>query len=146
MLLGEETNLIPGGTLCNFTQVLICIQATVMGIIDENGKRAFNKKLPNEPATIVDTLRPFRNDIADIAVESTYNWYWLVDLLMAEGYRVHLANPSAIQKYTGLKYSDDRHDAFWLAEMLRLGILPEGYIYPKRIDRSGTCCANEVIW
>jgi len=102
-----------------------------LGIIDEHGKRTFNRKLPNDPAVIVDTLRPFRNDITDIAVESTYNWYWLVDLLMAEGYRVHLANPSAIQKYTGLKYSDDRHDAFWLAEMMRLGILPEGYIYPK---------------
>lgn len=102
-----------------------------VGIIDEHGKRTFNKKLPNDPVVIVDTLRPFRKDITDIAVESTYNWYWLVDLLMAEGYRVHLANPSAIQKYTGLKYSDDRHDAFWLAEMLRLGILPEGYIYPK---------------
>jgi transposase len=102
-----------------------------VGIIDENGKRAFNRKLPNDPGIILDALQPFRNDITDIAVESTYNWYWLVDLLMAEGYRVHLANPSAIQKYTGLKYSDDRHDAFWLAEMMRLGILPEGYIYPK---------------
>ena len=66
-----------------------------------------------------------------IAVESTYNWYWLVDGLMEEGYKVHLANPSAIQQYTGLKHADDKHDAFWLAEMLRLGILPEGYIYPK---------------
>ena len=64
-------------------------------------------------------------------MESTYNWYWLVDTLMTEGYKVHLANPAEIQKYTGLKYSDDRDDAFWLAEMLRLGILPEGYIYPK---------------
>jgi transposase len=44
---------------------------------------------------------------------------------------VHLANPSAIQQYSGLKHADDKHDAFWLAEMLRLGILPEGYIYPK---------------
>ena len=64
-------------------------------------------------------------------MESTYNWYWLVDRLMEAGYRVHLANPSAIQQYVGLKHADDRHDAFWLAEMLRLGILPEGYIYPK---------------
>ena len=64
-------------------------------------------------------------------VESTYNWYWLVDTLMEEGYRVHLANPSAIQQYSGLKHEDDQHDAFWLAEMLRLRILPEGYIYPR---------------
>jgi transposase len=46
-------------------------------------------------------------------------------------YKVHLANPAEIKKYTGLKYSDDKDDAFWLAERLRLGILPEGYIYPK---------------
>jgi transposase len=102
-----------------------------LGIIDENGKRVFKRKLPNNPAVIIDSLQPFRDAIAGIAVESTYNWYWLVDLLMAEGYKVHLANPAEIQKYTGLKYADDQHDAFWLTEMLRLGILPEGYIYPK---------------
>jgi transposase len=66
-----------------------------------------------------------------VVVESTYNWYWLVDGLMAAGFAVHLANPAAIQKYNGLKHADDKHDAFWLAEMLRLDILPEGYIYPK---------------
>jgi len=55
----------------------------------------------------------------------------MVDLLMDEDHKVHLANPSAIQKYSGLKHSDDSDDAFWLAEMRRLGILPEGYIYPK---------------
>jgi len=80
---------------------------------------------------ILDILKPYKDDIVGIVVESTYNWYWLVDLQMAEGYKVHLANPAEIQKYTGLKYADDQHDAFWLADMLRLGILPEGYIYPK---------------
>lgn len=102
-----------------------------IGIEDENGKRVFQKKLANDPELIVNTLKPFKNDIVGIVVESTYNWYWQVDLLMAEGYQVHLANPAEIQKYSGLKYADDRHDAFWLAEMLRLNILPEGYIYPK---------------
>jgi transposase len=66
-----------------------------------------------------------------VVVESTYNWYWLVDALMAEGYTAHMANPAAIQKYSGLKHADNKHDAFWLAEMLRLNILPTGYIYPK---------------
>jgi len=102
-----------------------------LGIIDENGKRVFKRKLANDPEVILDALKPYKEDIAGIVVESTYNWYWLVDMLMADGYKVHLANPAEIQKYTGLKYADDQHDAFWLTEMLRLGILPEGYIYPK---------------
>jgi transposase len=64
-------------------------------------------------------------------VESTYNWYWLVDGLQEQGYPMHLANPSAIKQYEGMKHTDDKWDAFWLAHMFRLGILPEGYIYPK---------------
>jgi len=102
-----------------------------LGIKDENGKPVFRKKLPNDPEVILNALKPYKNDIVGIVVESTYNWYWLVDLLMAEGYMVHLANPSAIQKYSGLKHADDQDDALWLCEMLRLGILPEGYLYPK---------------
>jgi transposase len=64
-------------------------------------------------------------------VESTYNWYWLVDGLMDAGYRVHLANTTASEQSKGLKQTDDESDARWLAHLLRLGILPEGYIYPK---------------
>ena len=44
---------------------------------------------------------------------------------------VHLANPAAIVQYQGLKYSADEHDARWLAHLLRLRILREGYIYPR---------------
>jgi transposase len=102
-----------------------------VGIVDENGKRTFKRRLRNDPAMIRETLHPFKDDIVGITVESTYNWYWLVDVLMDEGFQVHLANPCKIQQYSGLKHSDDEDDAFWLAEMLRLKILPEGYIYPK---------------
>jgi len=105
-----------------------------LAIIDENDNRVYKRKLPNQPEVILTELKPYRDKISGIVVESTFNWYWLVDLLMDEGYRLHLANPAAIQKYKGLKYSDDNHDAFWLAHMLRLKILPEGYIYPK-MDR-----------
>src|SRR5512136_2784728 len=103
----------------------------LVGIVDEQGKRIFKKRLPNEPQLILEVLNPYKEEMVGVVVESTYNWYWLVDALMDEGYKVHLANPSAIEQYSGLKHADDNHDAFWLAEMLRLNILPEGYIYPK---------------
>lgn len=106
-------------------------RSSQLAILDEDGKRIFKSKLPNNPEPLLGTLEPFHHGIVGVVVESTFNWYWLVDALMEAGYRVHLANPAAIQKYNGLKYADDKTDAFWLAEMLRLGILPEGYIYPS---------------
>jgi transposase len=102
-----------------------------MAVIDANGKKVFKKKVPNEAEVILSELGKYREEVLGVVVESTFNWYWLVDLLAEAGYQVHLANPAAIQKYSGLKHCDDKHDAFWLAEMLRLRILPEGYIYPK---------------
>ncbi len=66
-----------------------------------------------------------------MVVESTYSCYWLVDGLVEQGYAVHLANTLAIQQYNGLKYTNDETDARFLAHLLRLNILPTGYIYPK---------------
>jgi transposase len=105
---------------------------TYIGILDIDFKRVFKKSVSNNLDLILETLEPFRDQLKGLVVESTYNWYWLVDGLMDAGYDcVHLANPSAIKQYEGLKHSDDQHDAFFLAQLLILGILPQGYIYPK---------------
>jgi transposase len=103
-----------------------------LAVVDREGKRMLKRRLANDLSTLLHVLEPYKQDMQGIAVESTFNWYWLVDSLMDAGYSVHLANPAAIQKYKGLKHSDDNNDAVWLAEMLRLGILPEGYIYPRQ--------------
>jgi len=102
------------------------------GIVDDNGKRLFKQRIPNSLPAVLTALEPYRKRLKNgVIVESTYNWYWLVDGLQANGYAVRLANPAAMQQYNGLKNSDDESDTFFLAELSRLDILPEGYIYPK---------------
>lgn len=105
---------------------------SVLAIIDETDTPLRQRRLANDLPAILKELEPFREDIAGIVVESTYNWYWLVDGLKAHGYRLHLANTVAVPQYAGLKYSGDESDARHLAHLLRLGILPEGYIYPHQ--------------
>ncbi len=104
---------------------------SVVVVLDEQDEVVFHKRLPNELEGILQHLAPFRLALQGLVVESTYNWYWLVDGLMEAGYEVHLANPAAMQQYAGLKYTNDETDARWLAHLLRLGLLPTGYIYPK---------------
>ena len=103
-------------------------------LIDEKDEVVYRKRLPNDLRFILEQLSAYQSRVEGIVVESTYNWYWLVDGLMEQGYKVHLANTAAIQQYNGLKYTYDDSDARWLAHLLRLGVLRVGYIYP-RADR-----------
>ena len=82
---------------------------------------------------MLEFLAPYKERLEKVAVESTYNWYWLVDGLQEAGYPVVLANPAKMDQYSGLKHSDDTSDAFFLAELLRLNILPTGHIYPAEL-------------
>lgn len=102
-----------------------------LAIIDKSEDLVYSKRQPNDIESIRRVLEPHRENLTGIAVESTFNWYWLVDGLEESGYTAHLVNTLAAQQYKGLKYADDKSDARWLAHMLRLGILPTGWIYPK---------------
>lgn len=102
----------------------------VVTVIDDNDKVVAEKRLPNELSKVVEFLTPWREELAGVVVESTYNWYWLVDGLLGAGFNVKLANTGAIQKYDGLKHTGDEADARQLAHLLRLGILPTGTILP----------------
>ena len=88
---------------------------SLLAIQDQDDKRVFHKKLPNMADVLLAELGPFKDELSVIVVESTFNWYWLVDSLMEQQYKVILANPAAMQQYKGLKHVDDKHDAFWLA-------------------------------
>ena len=105
----------------------------VIGIMDMDGKRVASQKLSCKLKEVVEFLSPFKKRLEQVAVESTYNWYWLVDGLQALGYPVVLANPAGMEQYSGIKHADDTNDAFFLAELLRLKILPTGHIYDEQL-------------
>jgi transposase len=103
----------------------------VVVVIDDADRVVAQKRLPNDIAKIIGLLTPWKCELSGVVVESTYNWYWLVDGLQDAGFHVHLANTVAIKQYDGLKHSGDETDARHLAHLLRLGILPTGTILPR---------------
>ena len=105
----------------------------VIGVMDMDGKRVASRKLPCELKEVVKFLAPFKKRLEQVAVESTYNWYWLVDGLQELKYPVVLANPAGMTQYSGIKHADDTNDAFFVAELLRLKILPTGHIYDAEL-------------
>jgi transposase len=105
----------------------------MIGIVDEKGRRLTHQKLPCDLPQVARFLSPFKQRLKSVAVESTYNWYWLVDGLRALSYPVVLANPAGMEQYSGIKHADDKSDAFFLAELQRLNILPTGYIYDPEL-------------
>jgi transposase len=86
---------------------------SVVVVIDAEDRILYQKQLRNELGEILRAFAPYHENLQGIVVESTYNWYWLVDGLMDAGYRVHLANTTASEQYKGLKHTDDESDARW---------------------------------
>jgi transposase len=104
---------------------------SVVVVADEQDQVVYCKRHSNRLDEICAALRPYQSDLYGVVVESTFNWYWLVDGLQEAGHTVHLANTTAIKQYDGLKHRGDESDARHLAHLLRLGLLPEGHIMPK---------------
>ena len=105
----------------------------MIGLKNQDGKRIGYRKVDCRLSEVIEFLKPFKAQIEAMAVESTFNWYWLVDGLRAKGYPVDLANPAKIKQYDGLKHADDKDDAFFLAELLRLKILPTAHVYDPQL-------------
>jgi transposase len=105
----------------------------MIGIVDESGRRLKHQKLGCDLNQIERFLSPWKEQLKSVAVESTYNWYWLVDGLRALSYPVQLANLAGMEQYSGIKHADDKNDAFFLADLQRLNILPTGYIYDSAL-------------
>ena len=105
----------------------------MIGVINQEGTRLAHRKLACDLKAVVEFLRPYKPCLQSMAVESTFNWYWLVDGLRAQGYPIDLANPAQIEQYSGLKHVDDKDDAYHLAQLQRLKILPKAHVYDPQL-------------
>ncbi len=105
----------------------------MIGLVDQDGKRVSHRKLKCDLKEVEDFLKPHRAQIESMAVESTFNGYWLVDGLRKLKYPIDLANPAKIEQYSGLKHAGDKDDAYHLADLQRLKILPKAYVYDPQL-------------
>jgi transposase len=105
----------------------------MIGIVNQDGQRIEHRKLECDLGVILRYLDPFKTQLQSLAVESTFNWYWLVDNLRKVKYPIDLANPAKIEQYRGLKHADDKDDAYFLAELQRLKILPTAHVYDPEL-------------
>jgi len=105
----------------------------MIGVINQDGKRVAHRKVECDLQEVIDFLEPLKPQLQSMAVESTFNWYWLVDGLRAADYPIDLANPAKIEQYNGLKHANDKDDAFFLAELQRLNILPKAHVYDRQL-------------
>jgi len=105
----------------------------MIGVINQEGKRVAHRKVDCDLGEVIAFLKPFKAQLQSMAVESTFNWYWLVDGLRAQGYPIDLANPAKIEQYSGLKRVNDQDDAFHLADLQRLDILPQAHVYDPEL-------------
>ena len=102
-----------------------------IAIIDEHGELALSRRIVNDPDTFKDLLGD--PDGTHVALEATYGWEWLAELLEEAGYDVHLAHPLRTQAIAAARVKTDAVDAKTLAHLLRTGLLPEAYIAPPEL-------------
>jgi transposase len=99
-------------------------------VLDQAGKTAFAKDLPADPEVFLDAVAPFRPDLV-VGAECMFSWYWLADLCQDHEIPFALGHALAMRHIHQGKTKTDRIDAGKLAAMLRGGLFPMGYVYPR---------------
>ena len=99
-------------------------------VLDARGKTVLDRDLPASPDAFLDAVQPFRDGLV-VGAECMFAWYWLADLCEDEGIPFVLGHALAMRMIHGAKTKTDRIDAAKLASLLRGGLFPMGYVYPR---------------
>jgi transposase len=103
-----------------------------IAVLDEQGSELLSRRIANEPDRFLQLLHPL-GDGVQVALEATYGWEWLADLLEEAGYELHLAHPLRTKAIAAARVKTDAVDARTLAHLLRADLLPEAYIAPREL-------------
>src|SRR4051812_18962150 len=98
----------------------------------EAGERLDSVRIDNDPIGLAAEIAKAGED-PEVVLEATYGWYWAVDVLQDAGATVHLAHPLGVKGFTYLRVKNDVRDAADLADLLRMGRLPEAWIAPPEV-------------
>src|SRR3954469_12812328 len=133
--------LCPGRVLCSGTEggprmVYVGIdlhrKRSHVAVVDEHGQQLLSRRLVNDPERFRELFSELGED-AQFALEATYGWEWLGDLLEGDGRELHLAHPLRTKAIASARVKTDAVDACTLAQLLRADLLPEAYIAPREL-------------
>ena len=124
---------------------------SVLVRMTEDGRKLETVRIANSPAALRAVIaRAGKNPW--VVIEATYGWYWAVDVLEAAGAEVHLAHPLGVKAFSYRRVKNDERDCIDLADLLRLGRLPEAWIAPepvralREITRYRQLCRRRHSW
>ena len=105
---------------------------SVIVVLNDDGDRVSWCRIDNTPANLAAEVVAAGAD-AEVAMEATWGWYWAADVIAECGARLHLAHPLGIAGYENRRVKNDIRDATLLADLLRLGRLPEAWVAPPEV-------------
>src|SRR5687768_10753563 len=129
---GAHCSRIGGGPRMNSVGIDLHKSRSHIAVVDEQGRKILSRRIENDPATFLELLGGIDGE-SKIAVEATYGWEWLADLLEEAGYELHLAHPLRTKAIASARVKTDAVDARTLAQLLRADLLPEAYIAPREL-------------
>src|SRR5256884_480447 len=105
-------------------------RARYVCLLDQHGTKLGHKNLPTTPEAFLRIIAPYREDLV-VAVACIFTGYWLADLCQKEGIAFVLGHALSRKAIHGGKAKNDKIDAHKIAVLLRGGMLPQAYVYPK---------------
>jgi transposase len=103
-----------------------------IAVLGDDGEQLLSRRIFNDPETFLELLAEIDGE-SKIALEATYGWEWLADVLEDAGYELHLAHPLRTKAIASARVKTDAVDARTLAHLLRADLLPEAYIAPREL-------------